>query len=347
MNDAMVGGNVDIDLPALQGWTDDTGLGLGTLQRLIRFNGGQSNPTYRIDTDAGPIVLRRKPFGKLLPSAHLIEREYRIMSALHSTSVPVPRPVALCEDTGVIGATFYLMELVAGRSLWDGTLPGMDPAQRTAHYDELIEILAGLHRIAPDAVGLEDFGKPGNYVERQVSKWSKQYLQSSIGKVPELDALVEWLPRDIPPQQRTGIVHGDYRIDNVIFDSAGPRILAVLDWELSTLGDPVADYAYFLMNWVMPAEKGRSGLKGADLDSLGIPTLRSAVDRYCALTGVSMDRSLDWYFAYNFFRLAAISHGIAGRVVAGTASSGRSAHHISQTKILARLGWHFARKADG
>jgi aminoglycoside phosphotransferase (APT) family kinase protein len=226
-----------------------------------KFAGGQSNPTYRMDAASGSYVLRRKPFGPILPSAHAVEREHQLIAALHPTGFPVARPYGLCEDAAVLGAPFYIMEMVEGRTFWDGALPGMAPGERSAVYEAIVDTLAALHSVDYAAVGLEEYGKPGNYFERQVARWSKQYRMSQTDDMPEVEKLIEWLPRTVPAQTRTAIVHGDFRIDNMIFAPAEPRVSAVLDWELSTLGDPLADFSYFLMSWVT-APEGRSGVQG-------------------------------------------------------------------------------------
>ena len=238
---------------------------------LAKFPSGQSNPTYRIDAASGTYVLRRKPFGQLLQSAHAVDREYRLLAALSPLGFPVPRPFALCTDPAVIGAIFYVMEMAEGRSYADGSLPDFAPEVRTRIYFELVDALAQLHSIDPSAAGLGDFGKPGNYFERQVARWTRQYRDSQTDDLPEMERLIEWLPASLPEQSRTSIVHGDYRIDNAMFDADG-RLTAVLDWELATLGDPIADFSYFAMQWVMPADGG-AALGGLDLAALGIPSL--------------------------------------------------------------------------
>jgi aminoglycoside phosphotransferase (APT) family kinase protein len=311
---------------------------------VSQFKGGQSNPTYRLDTPARSYVLRRKPFGKLLPSAHAVDREFRVIAALHAQGFPVPRPYALCTDEAVIGAVFYVMEMVEGRVLWDGTLPGATREQRRATYDAMIGTLARLHQFDPAAIGLGDYGKAGNYFARQIDRWSRQYRASETGPNPEMDRLIEWLPRTVPEQERLSIVHGDYRIDNMIFATDEPRVVAVLDWELSTLGDPLADFTYYLMNWMMPRD-GRSGLGGIDLAGLGIRSPEETVAHYCALTGRENIPDLDWYFAYNLFRLAAILQGIAGRVRDGTAASARAAEEVARIPVLSAAAMAFAVKA--
>ncbi|WP_201752688.1 phosphotransferase family protein [Sphingomonas changnyeongensis] len=311
---------------------------------LSRFKGGQSNPTYRIDTPGTAYVLRRQPFGPLLPSAHAVDREYRVIAALHPAGFPVARPYGLCTDPDVIGSMFYVMGLAEGRNLWDGSLPGCTPDERRGLYHAMIDTLADLHALNPAAIGLGDYGKPGNYFERQVARWTKQYRASETETIPEMDRLIDWLPRTMPVQDRVSIVHGDYRIDNMIFDAAQPRVVAVLDWELSTLGDPLADFSYLLMNWVTEPE-GRSGIKGLDLPALGIPTLDEAVARYCARTGRDGLPELNWYFAYNLFRLTGIVQGIKKRIVDGTASSPQAEATAARVPALAAAAWHFAAAA--
>lgn len=334
----------DLDPARLGDWLTAHVAGFAPPFTLEKFSGGQSNPTYRFDTDSNSYVLRRKPFGPILPSAHAVEREYRLIAALHPTGFPVARPYGLCEDSGVIGAPFYVMEMVEGRTLWDGSLPGMAPADRTAHYEVIVDTLAALHRVDYAAAGLGDYGKPGNYFERQVARWTKQYRASQTDDLPEMEALIAWLPRTVPEQTRTAIVHGDFRIDNMIFAPEGPHILAVLDWELSTLGDPLADFSYFLMSWVTDPE-GRSGVKGLTGPDTGIPTLEQIVARYCAATGRDGVPDLDWYFAYNLFRLAGIVQGIKKRLIDGNASSAQAAQTVERLPGLVASAWHFAQAA--
>lgn len=334
----------DLDEAALGAWLEGHVAGFAGPFSVEKFPGGQSNPTYRIDAASGAYVLRRKPFGPILPSAHAVEREYQLIAALHPTGFPVARPYGLCEDAGVLGAPFYIMEMVEGRTLWDGSLPGMTVEQRAAHYEAIIDTLAALHSIDVEAVGLGEYGKPGNYFERQVARWSKQYRASQTDELPEMERLIEWLPRTVPEQTRTSIVHGDFRIDNMIFDASEPRILAVLDWELSTLGDPLADFSYFLMSWVTQPE-GRSGVKGLTGPDTGIPTIEQVVARYCAATGRDGVPDLDWYFAYNLFRLAGIVQGIKKRMIDGNASSAQAAATVERMPGLVASAWHFAQAA--
>ena len=310
---------------------------------LSKFKGGQSNPTYRVDAGGKSYVLRRQPFGKLLPSAHAVDREYKAMAALHPTGFPVPKPYGLCEDADVIGSKFFVMGLADGRSLWDGSLPRSDKAERTAIYNAMIDTMADLHTKDPDAIGLSDFGKSEDYCARQIARWSKQYKLSETEHMPKMEALIEWLPTTIPDQHASGVVHGDYRLDNMIFRPDTPQVLAVLDWELSTLGDPVADFSYFMLNWVSPQD-GRAGLEGLDLEALGIPTMDDAVERYVARTGFPVP-PMDWYFAYNLFRLAGIIQGIKKRVIDGTASSSHAKTMSERVTPLVDRAYDYAVKA--
>jgi aminoglycoside phosphotransferase (APT) family kinase protein len=334
-----------IDLAALERWMAKRMPGFTGPISLEKFSGGQSNPTYRVDTPGRSYVLRRQPFGKLLPSAHAVDREYRLIAALHPTGFPVPKPwFGLCADDSVIGSMFYIMELVEGRNLWDGSLPGMTPDERRGLYHAMIDTLAQLHSVDPDAVGLGDYGKPGDYFARQIGRWTKQYRASETETIPAMDRLIDWLPRTMPGQDRTSIVHGDYRIDNMIFAPDEPRIAAVLDWELSTLGDPMADFAYFLMPW-MTDRMGTSNVCGLDHGALGIPTVDDAVARYCAATGREGVPDLNWYTAYNLFRFTAIIQGIRKRAIDGTASSAEAMDRSDRIVPLAEQGWEFAIKA--
>jgi aminoglycoside phosphotransferase (APT) family kinase protein len=310
-----------------------------------QFKGGQSNPTYRLVVGGRKLVLRRKPPGKLLPSAHAVDREYRVISALFKAKFPVARPKVLCEDEGVIGTMFYVMDFVDGRVLWDPALPGMTKAERGAIWDEQNRVIALLHSLDYRAVGLEDFGKPGNYIARQVERWSKQYRASETQRIEAMDNLIGWLPQNIPPEAGTTVVHGDFRLDNTIFHPTEPRILAVLDWELSTLGDPLADFAYHCMGFHIPPDKFR-GMAGLDLGALGIPGEREYISRYCDRTHrKSIDPThWDFYLAYNLFRIAAICQGIAKRVLDGTAASAHAMETASKTVPLAELGWKQAEK---
>jgi aminoglycoside phosphotransferase (APT) family kinase protein len=310
-----------------------------------QFKGGQSNPTYQLVTPSKRYVLRRKPPGKLLPSAHAVDREFKVISALGKTGFPVARAYALCMDEDVIGTIFYVMDNVEGRILWDGTLPDYAPEERRAIYQAKLETLAALHNTDYEAVGLGDYGKPGNYFARQIDRWTKQYKASETVHIPEIERLIEWLPKTVPEQERTSIVHGDYRLDNMILHAREPKVVAVLDWELSTLGNPLADFTYLLMNWVMPSDQ-RGGLSGVDdLKSYGIPTVEEYVAEYCRLTGRSGLPQLDWYFSYNLFRLAGICQGIVGRVRDGTAASAHASLMEARVPMLANAAWGFAQRA--
>ncbi len=309
-----------------------------------KFAGGQSNPTYRIDAASKSYVLRRKPLGVLLPSAHAVDREFRVISGLHPTGFPVARPYGLCTDDDVAGSMFYIMDMVEGRTIWDGSMPGSNPAERRAVYMEMIDVLAALHNTDIGAAGLSEFGKPGNYFGRQIERWTKQYKLSETEMMPQMERLIQWLPETMPEQTRISVVHGDYRIDNMIYDAELPRVKAVLDWELSTLGDPLADFTYVAMAWVTENE-GRSGVADLDRAALGIPELDEVVERYCAATGRDSVPDMNWYFAYNFFRLAGIIQGIKKRVIDGTASSAHAKSMSERVQPLADQAWHFAQKA--
>jgi aminoglycoside phosphotransferase (APT) family kinase protein len=313
-----------------------------------QFKGGQSNPTYQLITPKAKYVLRRKPPGKLLPSAHAVDREFRVISALHPTGFPVPKPYVLCTDESVAGTMFYVMECVEGRVIWEPLLPGMEAKTRFAIYDAMNETLAKLHQADYVKLGLEDFGKPGNYFARQISRWGKQYVASETESIPAMNKLMEWLPQRIPEQERNAIVHGDYRLDNMILARNEPRVLAVLDWELSTLGDPLADFTYHLMAWDMPRAGGGAGtgsIVGLDLKALGIPERDVYVDAYRQRTGLDPRPYLGNYMAYNFFRLAAIVQGILGRVRDGTAANQNAAAMAVLVRPLAEKAWEFARGA--
>ena len=333
-----------IDVDRLADWMTAHVAGFAGPVTARKFAGGQSNPTYRLDTPTRSYVLRRKPFGPILPSAHAVEREYRVIAGLHPTGFPVPRPHALCEDAVIIGSRFYVMEMVEGRTIWDGTMPDMAPPDRRHHYEALIDTLAALHRIDPVAVGLSDYGRPGNYFERQVARWTKQYRAAETERMEPVERLIDWLPRTLPAQTRTSIVHGDYRIDNMIFAADAPRVVAVLDWELSTLGDPLADFSYLLMNWVT-APEGRSGVMGMTGPATGIPTLDEVVARYCAATDRDGVPQLDWYFAYNLFRLTGIVQGIKRRIIDGNASSASAHETAARVGDLAAAAWGFSERA--
>ena len=328
-----------IDEIRLDGWMRENVEGYQGPLTVLQFKGGQSNPTYRLDTPQRSYVMRRKPFGKLLPSAHAVDREFRVIAALGKQGFPVAKAYALCTDDAVIGAAFYIMSMEEGRVFWDPLLPSQPAEARRAIFTSKIETLAKLHQYEPDKIGLGDFGKPGNYFARQVDRWTKQYRASETQHIPEMEHLIEWLPRTVPEQQRVSIVHGDYRLDNMIFHATEPRVLAVLDWELSTLGDPMADFTYLLMQWTMP------GLQGADFKALNIPTMEEAAEIYCKATGRDGIADLNWYFSYNLFRLAGITQGIAGRIRDGTAASAKAMESAKRTVPLSKASWEYAQKA--
>ena len=333
-----------LDEARLHAWLQQNIPGYQGPLAVAQFKGGQSNPTYRLDTPGRAYVLRRKPFGKLLPSAHAVDREYRVISALHAAGFPVARTYCICSDDQVIGAAFYVMGMVEGRVFWNGKLPGLPPVQRRAIYRAQVDTLARLHQYDPQAIGLADFGKAGNYFARQVERWTRQYRASETDPIGAMDRLIEWLPRTVPAQDRVSVVHGDYRLDNMIFDAERTEVAAVLDWELSTLGDPLADLTYFLLNWTLPHED-RASIGGLDLAELGIPTATEVVEQYCAVTQRQGLPNLDWYFAYNLFRLSAISQGIAGRVRDGTAASPRAVEAGARARPLAEAAWRYAQAA--
>jgi len=311
---------------------------------IEQFKGGQSNPTYRLSAGGRRYVMRSKPgpAAKLLPSAHAVDREFRVITALGRAGIPVPRTYCLCEDEEVIGRSFFIMECVEGRVFWDQSLPGMTPGNRRAIYDDMNRVIAALHKVDFAAIGLADYGKPGNYFARQIGRWSKQYQASETEKIEAMDKLIAWLPANIPPGDETAIVHGDYRLDNLIFHPAEMRILAILDWELSTLGHPLADFSYHCMSWHIPPGHFR-GIAGLDLASLGIPSEQEYMAAYCRRTGREGIGHWDFYLAYNLFRLAAILQGIMKRALEGIASSERALEAGRRTRPLAELGWQYAQ----
>ena len=311
-----------------------------------QFPGGQSNPTYLLTTPARKYVLRRRPPGNLLPSAHAIEREFRVMRALHERSdVPVAQPLLLCEDATVIGTGFYVMQHVEGRIFWDPTLPELARADRAPIFDAINDVIARLHSVAPQAVGLADFGRAEGYVARQFSRWSKQYLADEhAGRNADLDRLIEWLPRHLPKiEPQPAIVHGDFRIDNLIFHPTLPRVLAIMDWELSTIGDPLADFAYHLMMYRI-STTSIPGLLGRDVPELGLPTEKEYVAAYCARRGLDGFPNLDFYMTFCMFRLAAIFHGIRGRVARGTAVSPQARVYAAEVEGMAAAAWAQAER---
>lgn len=313
---------------------------------LKRFKGGQSNPTYQLVTPTRNYVLRRKPSGPLLPSAHAVDREYRVIKALYGAGFPVPRPLLLCQDPSIVGTMFYVMEMVEGRVLWEMRLPGMTATERAAIYDSMVSTLAHLQGLDYYQLGLADFGKPTDYFARQLSRWSKTYVVSETEKIRDMDRLNSWLPANLPANDETALVHGDYRMDNVIMHATEPRVVAVLDWELSTLGHPLGDFTYHLLPWLLPTMGEKvSNLGGLDLPSLGIPTLDQYIARYCRLTGREEIPYLDFYSAYTVWRLACIYQGIIKRVEEGTAASSDAPKNAELVRELAAIAWGYAVKA--
>ena len=337
----------DIDAAALESYLAQHIDGCAGPLTLARFKGGQSNPTYKLTTPTRSYVLRRKPFGKLLPSAHAIEREYRVTDALAGAGFPVARPLHLCADDAVIGAAFYVMDHAEGRVFWEPYAPGLSGLERAALFDSLNATIAQLHRLDPAKMGLAGFGKPQGYVARQIRRWSEQYRASETEAILEMDRLIAWLPGVCPADSGAAIVHGDFRLDNCIVHPTEPRVIAVLDWELSTLGDPLADFTYHLMQWFMPVSETGAGV-GSLLGhegELGVPAIDDYITDYCRRTGRDGIAELDVYMAYNFFRLAAILQGILGRVRDGTAANAEAAAMARQVRPLAETAWGFARKA--
>ena len=344
-----------VDLDALTAYLNRHLEGFQGPLTMEIFKGGQSNPTYKLITPGMCYVMRAKPgpVARLLPSAHAVEREFKVMNGLQGTDVPVAKMYCLCEDESVIGRAFYVMEFVAGRVLWDQALPGMTNTQRGEIYDEMNRVIAALHQVKFAERGLAGFGKPGNYFERQIGRWSKQYTASITQPIPEMDRLMQWLPANIPASARdetlVSIVHGDFRLDNLMFHPTEPRVLAVLDWELSTIGHPLADFSYHCMAWHISPGAFR-GIGGLDVTSLGIPLEADYIRKYCERTGITTPEALkvDWnfYLAYNLFRLAAILQGIAKRVEAGTAASAQATRSAAGAPLLAKLAWDFALKSQ-
>lgn len=336
------------DVARLEAYLTERLRGFAGPVTVRQFKGGQSNPTYLIETPARRYVLRRKPPGKLLPSAHAVDREYRVIRALAGQRFPVAEPMLYCADDDVVGTPFYVMSHVAGRVFWEPVMPGSTPPERHAVYDAMNATLAQLHQFDPVAIGLGDFGKGESYVARQIERWSKQYRASQTQNIAEMEDLIAWLPKNVPRQQRVCLVHGDYRLDNMVLAPSEPKMLAVLDWELSTLGDPLADFTYHLMQWEMPASEegpGVATLLGHDLEGLGIPSREAYVDAYVARTGFDPRPHLSTYLAYNFFRVAAILQGIVGRVRDGTATNENAPARAQLVRPLAERAWAFARQA--
>jgi len=312
------------------------------------FKGGQSNPTYQLVTPKKKYVLRRKPPGKLLPSAHAVDREYKVITALNSTGFPVPKTYKLCLDESVIGTIFYVMEMVEGNIYWEPTIPEVDNELRAKIYREKNKTLSDLHNTNYKDIDLEDFGKPGNYFSRQISRWTKQYIASETEEITEMNKLIDWLPNNIPGDDETSIVHGDYRLDNMVIDRNNSKVLAVLDWELSTLGHPLGDFTYHLMQWYMPGDgtgAGTQTLSNSDLKSIGVPSAEDYIKMYCDNTNRKEIENIDFYLSYNFFRLAGILQGIIGRVRDGTAASEHAEDRSDRVRPLAESGWFYAQKA--
>jgi aminoglycoside phosphotransferase (APT) family kinase protein len=343
-------GPLRLDAARLESWLAAHVPGFAGPLAVRQFKGGQSNPTYLLETPGRSYVLRRKPPGKLLPSAHAVDREFRVISALHRQNFPVPEPVIYCADTEVTGTPFFVMGYVAGRIFWEPHLPGSAPAERAAVYDAANATIARLHGFDPAVIGLGDYGRGENYVARQIERWSKQYRASETQTIDDMERLIAWLPQHLPPPGPVRLIHGDFRLDNAIVAADGPGLLAVLDWELSTLGDPLADFSYHLMKYHMPPTDtggGTGTLVGHDLDALGIPSEQHYIEAYAARTGLDPRPHLDVYLAYNFFRIAAILQGIAGRVRDGTAASEHAAARALMVRPLAARAWSFACAAEG
>jgi len=322
----------------------DQRLGGSVRLGVSQFEGGQSNPTFLIERGSERFVLRKKPPGKLLPSAHQVDREHRVMTALRESGVPVPETIALCLDDAVLGTAFFVMRHVPGRVIADPRLPGFTPVERGALYDDLARVLTALHGVDPEAVGLADFGRPGNYYDRQISRWSRQYQDSKTGEIASMDALMEWLPKNVPASDETRVVHGDYRLGNCIIDPTEPRIAAVLDWELSTLGHPLADLAYFCQSYRGEATPG-STLVGVDFSALGIPTEERFVARYCQLAGRGAIEHWAFYMVFVMFRSAAIVQGVYKRGLDGNASSEHAHQYGALVNKRADDAWKLAQSA--
>ncbi|MGR3362841.1 MAG: phosphotransferase family protein [Maritimibacter harenae] len=310
-----------LDTKAVAAWLERHMPGFEGPIEATKFDVGQSNPTFRLDTPKGPFVLRRKPPGQLLKSAHAVDREFRVQKALADTDVPVAKMHVLCEDPDVIGSDFYVMEAVEGRNIDDPRIPDVSNDERRAIYDEMCRVLAAIHDVDIEAVGLSDYGPPGNYFERQIGRWTKQYRASETESIADMDALIDWLPGNIPDDDQRRLVHGDYRIDNMLFETGGPRCAAVLDWELSTIGHPYADLASLLMQWQMPPGAEGRGLAGVDRAALGIPTDEEFVAMYCKARGIDGIAGMNFYLAFAFFRMGAIIQGVYKRALDGNASN--------------------------
>jgi len=332
----------DLPLDRLEAWLRRHVEGFRGPLAAERFTGGQSNPTYKLQAASGPYVLRRKPPGPLLPSAHAVDREFRVMRGLQETPVPVPRVYALCEDDSVIGSAFYVMEFLDGRIFWQQSLPEVAPAERAAMFNSMNAVIAALHSVDYEAVGLGDFGRPGNYMGRQIARWSRQYRASETAAIAAMDDLIDWLPRHLPEEGAPAIVHGDYRMDNLVFHKTEPRVIGILDWELSTIGDPLADFAYHAMTWRVTPELFR-GLAGIDFAAAGIPDEAEYVAAYCRRTGRESVAAWEFYMVYSLFRIAAIVQGIAKRAIEGTAASQEAVEVGRLARPFAEQAWSLAR----
>jgi len=335
-----------VDTQKLQIWMQEHIAGFCGAVDVHQFAGGQSNPTFLVQAADRRYVLRRKPPGKLLPSAHAVDREFRVLTALKDTDVPVAHAFALCEDPGIIGSAFYVMEYVEGRIFWDASLPEAGPAERAPIYMEMVRVLARLHSVDYNAVGLASFGKSGGYVERQVALWTRQYRAAETDEIGALERLIEWLPKHIPADEQSSIVHGDFRLDNTIFHPSEPRILAVLDWELSTIGHPLVDFAFFCVRYRLPSAEFQ-GLGGVDTQQLSIPSEAECVAEYCAIRGIKPVSQRDWtyYMAFCMFRLASILQGVLARALQGNASSATALNAGRRARPLAQLGWRLVQES--
>ncbi len=338
-------GTAEFDTQALADWMRAQGLAVSRTLHAERLTGGQSNPTFCLTSAGTRYVLRKKPAGQLLASAHAIDREYRILAALRRSPVPVPEVHGYCDDASIVGTPFYLMEFLDGRVMVDQALPGMAREERAATYAEMNRVIAALHGVDLERVGLADFGRAGNYFARQIARWTRQYQESRTSPIPAMDLLMDWLPRNVPPGDATAIVHGDYRLDNLVFDPSGPSVIGVLDWELSTLGHPLADFSYHCLSWHIPASLWR-GIGGLDLHELGIPREPDYVKQYCDATGAEAQEHWDFYLAYNLFRIAAILQGIAKRAIDGNAASADAIATGRRAGPLAELGWRLAQRYE-
>ena len=332
-------------LDVLTNWLREQGIIEGHKLSCQPLTGGQSNPTFLLTNGSQQLVLRKKPPGVLLASAHAVDREYRVMQALQRSDVPVPKLYAFSDDLNIVGTPFYIMEFLKGRVMVDQSLPGMSRHERGAIYEEMNRVIAALHQVNPVDVGLETFGKPGNYFQRQIARWSRQYLEANTENIESLHALIQWLPENIPEGDQTSIVHGDYRLDNIVFHPTEPRAIGLLDWELATLGHPMADFAYHCMSWHIPATLWR-GIGGLDLAALGIPEEADYVKRYTAATGFAGLEHWDFYIAYNLFRMAAILQGIAKRAADGNASAPDAKETGNKARPLADIGWKYAQRYE-